>query len=54
MIDPELLQLARGKNFAVLEHAAAGWPPGTQVMWIDADEESVPSTPRWTGRSGGT
>jgi PPOX class probable F420-dependent enzyme len=41
MIDPDLLQLARGKNFAVLSTLLPDGHPATQVMWVDADEESM-------------
>jgi PPOX class probable F420-dependent enzyme len=41
MLDQELLKLAHDKNFAVLSTLMPDGRPATQVMWVDADEESI-------------
>ncbi len=40
-LDPQIVQLARGKNFAVLSVLLASGQPMAHVMWVDADEEHV-------------
>jgi PPOX class probable F420-dependent enzyme len=40
-LDPEIVRLARGKNFAALSVLLASGQPMTHVMWVDADEDHV-------------
>jgi PPOX class probable F420-dependent enzyme len=40
-VDPEVVRLARGKNFAVLSVLLASGRPMAHVMWVDADDEHV-------------
>lgn len=41
MLDPQIRDLAQGKNFAALTVIPASGHPMTHVMWIDADDEHV-------------
>ncbi|HLI01429.1 MAG TPA: PPOX class F420-dependent oxidoreductase [Acidimicrobiales bacterium] len=41
MLDPAARDLARGKNFAALTTILPSGQPSTQVMWVDADDDSV-------------
>jgi PPOX class probable F420-dependent enzyme len=40
-VDPEIVRLARDRNFAVLSVLLASGRPMAHVMWVDADEEHV-------------
>ncbi len=40
-LDPEIVRLARGKNFAVLSVLLSAGRPMAHVMWVDADSEHV-------------
>jgi PPOX class probable F420-dependent enzyme len=40
-LDPKILELARGKNFAALTTMLPSGHPQTQVMWVDADEDHL-------------
>lgn len=40
-VDPEVVRLAHGKNFAVLSVLLASGRPMAHVMWVDADDEHV-------------
>jgi PPOX class probable F420-dependent enzyme len=40
-LDPEIVRLARRKNFAVLSVLLASGQPMAHVMWVDADDEHV-------------
>ena len=41
MLDPQIRDLAQGKNFAALTVIPASGHPMTHVMWVDADDEHV-------------
>lgn len=41
MIDAEVRELARGKNFAAFTTLFADGQPQTQIMWVDADDDHV-------------
>lgn len=41
MLNPEIRDLARGKNFAALTVIPASGHPMTHIMWVDADDEHV-------------
>src|SRR5215216_1498131 len=38
-VDPRVLELARGKNFAALTTLLPDGHPQTQVMWVDAEND---------------
>jgi PPOX class probable F420-dependent enzyme len=40
-LDPEIVRLARSRNFAVLSVLLASGQPMAHVMWVDADEDHV-------------
>jgi PPOX class probable F420-dependent enzyme len=40
-LHPNVVELARGKNFAALTTLLPGGHPQTQVMWVDADENHL-------------
>ena len=40
-VQPMVLELARGRNFAALTTLLPGGHPQTQVMWVDADERHL-------------
>jgi PPOX class probable F420-dependent enzyme len=40
-LQPMVLELARGQNFAALTTLLPGGHPQTQVMWIDANEQHL-------------
>lgn len=40
-LDPDLVRLARGRNFATLSVLLSSGQPMTHVMWVDADDEHV-------------
>jgi len=40
-VQPMVLELARGRNFAALTTLLSGGHPQTQVMWVDADERHL-------------
>ena len=40
-VDPRVLELARGQNFAALTTLLPNGHPQTQVMWVDADEQHL-------------
>ena len=40
-LDPEVVELARGKNFAALTTLLPEGHPQTQVMWVDADDDHL-------------
>ena len=40
-VDPEIVQLARARNFAVLTVLLRSGQPMSHVMWVDADDEHV-------------
>jgi len=40
-LDPEIHELARGRNFAALTTMLPDGHPQTQVMWVDADEDHL-------------
>jgi PPOX class probable F420-dependent enzyme len=40
-LDPRLVEMATGRNFATLTTLFADGTPQTQVMWVDADDEHV-------------
>ena len=40
-VDPRVLELARGQNFAALTTLLPDGHPQTQVMWVDADEQHL-------------
>ena len=40
-LDPKVIELARGKNFAALTTMLPDDHPQTQVMWVDADEDHL-------------
>ena len=41
MLDPKVVALAHGPNFAALTTLLADGQPQTHVMWVDADEEHL-------------
>ena len=41
MLDPKVVALAQGANFAALTTLLADGQPQTHVMWVDADDEHV-------------
>jgi PPOX class probable F420-dependent enzyme len=41
MLDPEIRELAQGKNFAALTVLPSDGHPMTHVMWIDADDHHL-------------
>ena len=41
MLNPEIRDLARGKNFAALTVIPASGHPMTHMMWVDADDQHV-------------
>jgi PPOX class probable F420-dependent enzyme len=41
MLEPKILELAKGRNFAALTVIPKSGHPMTHVMWIDADDEHV-------------
>ncbi|MDO8364645.1 MAG: pyridoxamine 5'-phosphate oxidase family protein [Actinomycetota bacterium] len=41
MLEPEIRDLAHGKNFAALTVIPASGHPMTHIMWIDADDEHI-------------
>ena len=40
-LDPKVVELARGKNFAALTTLLPDGHPQTQVMWVDADDDHL-------------
>jgi PPOX class probable F420-dependent enzyme len=40
-LQPRVVELARGQNFAALTTLLPGGQPQTQVMWVDADSEHL-------------
>ena len=40
-LQPEVVELARGKNFAALTTLLPDGHPQTQVMWVDADDDHL-------------
>lgn len=40
-VDPEIVRLARGRNFAVFTVLLRSGQPMSHVMWVDADDEHV-------------
>ena len=40
-LEPEIYELARGRNFAALTTMLPDGHPQTQVMWIDANEQHL-------------
>jgi PPOX class probable F420-dependent enzyme len=40
-LQPEVVELARGKNFAALTTLLPEGHPQTQVMWVDADDDHL-------------
>jgi PPOX class probable F420-dependent enzyme len=40
-LDPKVVELARGENFAALTTLLPDGHPQTQVMWVDADDEHL-------------
>ena len=40
-IDPEVRELAQGKNFAAFTSLLPGGSPMTHVMWVDCDENHI-------------
>jgi PPOX class probable F420-dependent enzyme len=40
-IDPEVRELAQGKNFAAFTSLLPGGAPMTHVMWVDCDENHI-------------
>ena len=40
-LHPNVVELARGKNFAALTTLLPGGHPQTQVMWVDADDDHL-------------
>lgn len=41
MIDPEVRELAQGKNFAAFTSLLPGGAPMTHLMWVDCDENHI-------------
>jgi PPOX class probable F420-dependent enzyme len=41
MLEPEIRDLARGKNFAALTVIPKSGHPMTHIMWVDADDDHV-------------
>lgn len=41
MLEPKLIELARGVNFAALTTLLPDGQPQTHVMWVDADDSHV-------------
>ena len=41
MLNPEIRDLARGRNFAALTVIPASGHPMTHIMWVDADDQHV-------------
>jgi PPOX class probable F420-dependent enzyme len=44
VLHPKVVELARGKNFAVLTTLLPDGHPQTQVMWVDADDHLLINT----------
>ena len=40
-LDPEIVELATGRNFAALTTLFADGRPQTHIMWVDADDEHI-------------
>lgn len=40
-IDPEVRELAQGKNFAAFTTLLPGGAPMTHMMWVDADDDYI-------------
>ena len=40
-IDPEVRELAQGKNFAAFTSLLPGGAPMTHMMWVDCDEDHI-------------
>lgn len=40
-LQPAVLELARGRNFAAFSTLLPGGHPQTQVMWVDADDDHL-------------
>ncbi len=41
MLEPQLVELARGRNFATLTVLLSSGQPMTHVMWFDVDDDHV-------------
>ena len=41
MLEPNIKELAQGKNFATISTLLPDGSPATHVMWVDADEEHI-------------
>jgi len=52
-LDTRARELAQAPNFATLSVILRSGRPMTHVMWVDADEDHILSTPRRTARSSG-